>query len=127
MRILAQFNEHDANAQLLTRQLESRATAREIDDARNLAGLFQLQLNGEPFSDAVMGISGISFPMVRRFASSHFRGIVDAKYRKDKYPGSGPPAVRESISCFVSAMISITPTKLRAYRALASQLRKYSA
>jgi hypothetical protein len=126
LQILARFDGSDAN-KAFTHELRGRATAHEIRDARNLAALFELQLNGKPVSDAVMGMSGISFPMLRRFASSHVRGIVDSKYRKDKYPGDGPPSARESISSFVSAVASITPARLRAYRSLAAELRKYSS
>jgi hypothetical protein len=105
---------------------ESRASNREMEAAKDLAGLFELQLNGEPFSDTIMGMSGLSLPMLRRFASSRLRGLVDRKYRTDKFPGDGPPPARTSLSNMLSSMASLTPAKLRAYRSLATELRRYS-
>lgn len=107
-------------------ELRSAATADETRGSKRLASLFALQLKGRPVSQVAVGFVAASPRLVLRYVVSRARSLSDSRYRQNKFAGEKEHRVSTEARQFLRDIVSLTPSRIAAYRALGRETRGYS-
>jgi hypothetical protein len=94
--------------------------------AMRLASFFRLQLQRGVVSEAVVGLTDITPSLAGRFIVSRFRSLTSRSYKRHKFAGSDQERNRPDVRIFFRDLLTMTPRRFVAYRALARETRAYA-
>ena len=91
--------------------------------AERLVGFFHLQLREGEVGKGLLGLSAMSWPMLRRLVVSRWRALRSPEYRADFHHHDLAPSRGRSTG-IVRDLLRLGPSRLRVVRAMARETRK---
>jgi hypothetical protein len=102
-------------------EIRGAASARDISQGDRLASIFCMRLKGVAISDIGIGLASASPSLIARYLVSRVRSMTSVTYRRHKFAGNESRRMMTEAKTFLADLVSVSPRKLAAYRALASQ------